>query len=83
MGSGAQTGAAPLPRPGTQQGSGQPFSIAEVFQVITLILVVLVLMLFTDAYRAPEPHYRYGFGILGVLLFALLACLLLGVIHSS
>jgi hypothetical protein len=51
--------------------------------VITLILVVLVLMLFTDAYRAPEPHYRYGFGILGVLLFALLACLLLGVIHSS
>jgi hypothetical protein len=52
----------------------------EVPQMITLIIVVLVLMLFTDGFRAPEPHYRYGYGALGLILLILLFCMLLGLL---
>ena len=54
-----------------------------VCNMLILILVVLVLMNFTDGFRANEPHYRYGYGALGLLLLILLACVLLGVVHVS
>jgi hypothetical protein len=50
--------------------------------MILVILIILTLMNFGSVFVFPEPRYRVGGGILGVLCLVLTIAYALGYVHN-